>query len=444
MREVKDLESIYQIWINKYPSISKFKKLMSRGRLAEQTVQSYVNDIRRFCKFLGFEDPEKTLEHINNIEEKEEWLDGIVGKLMEKYGNTATTSMFKGVKRWLNLNKTDIDWRNIILPSVTRKIEDRAPTKAELKRLLSVANIRDKAFILVACSTGLRANTLRTLTFGDVNFDYPDVAKIRVNKEYEVNGKTVRSGRKIMRGKNFYVTFITPEAKKALLDYKKYREEQGEEITESSPLFTSVTKQNRGQMLNRTYISVHWGRLLKKAHLHKKSKSWHVLHLHTLKKFCETNLINAGVKPSYREFWLGHKGLYLESSYFKGEEQEHLKEYRKAIPHLSIIEAPTLSKEDVRKQIAESIPDEILQKVADERGETLQQLKLDMAFGKPETQKIEEKPYTELEHVERKRKYPKKEEDCQKLIEETELKEYLAKGYRFVSVLPSGKIVVED
>lgn len=33
---------------------------------------------------------------------------------------------------------------------------------------------------------------------------------------------------------------------------------------------------------------------------------------------------------------MGHKGLYLDMSYFKAEEPLHLAEYRKAIPHLTI------------------------------------------------------------------------------------------------------------
>jgi len=441
------LEPIYKIWLDKYPSIAKFKKLERRGRLATLTIEHYVNDVRLFCEFLGFDDPEKTIEHVNKIKEKEEWLDELVGKLMEKYGDTRTAAMLKGVKRWLDLNKVDIDWRDIILPSVIRKVEDRAPTKEELKRILSVASIRDKAIVLVACSSGLRANTVRTLTFEDVKFDYPDVARITVKRQYKVNGKLVKSGRKITKQRKFYVTFITPEAKKALLDYKKYRVEQGEEITEASPLFTSTTSRNRGKMLNRVYFSVHWGRLLKRAHLDMKSERWNVLHFHTLKKFAETQFINAGVKPSYREFWLGHKGAYLETSYFRGEEKEHLKEYRKAISHLSIIEIPSISKEDIRKEVAKTIPDEILKPIAEKYGVTLEALRIQMASSKILKETEDRDTKVKLEPIRRIPKIQKRKEeneDCQKIIAETELEEYLAKGYHFVSVLPSGKIVVED
>lgn len=42
------------------------------------------------------------------------------------------------------------------------------------------------------------------------------------------------------------------------------------------------------------------------------------------------------MKTTYREFWMGHTGRNLEESYFRGEVETHLAEYRKAIPYLSI------------------------------------------------------------------------------------------------------------
>ena len=41
---------------------------------------------------------------------------------------------------------------------------------------------------------------------------------------------------------------------------------------------------------------------------------------------------------------MGHKGLYLDESYFKAEEPLHLAEYRKAIPHLTVYAIPTEEK----------------------------------------------------------------------------------------------------
>lgn len=429
-------------WIQ-YPSVAKFLKLYDRGRITTTTLNTYVKSVAQFCEMLGYSESEACLKSIASKEEKEKYLDSLITKFQkEGTSNTRIVSVMKGVRKWLDLNNIDIEWRDIILPSYEIKEEDRAPTKEELRRLVAVCNIRDKALVLVATSSGLRRRALVTLTFGDVNFDYPDVARIIVKKHYKIRGKSFKSGRKIGRKRTFFVTFITPEAKKALLDYKKYREEMGEIITEESPLFTSTRKKELGKFLSAQYLDVHWGRLLKKAHLTDKSVEWFLIHLHTLKKYAETQFINAGCKPSYREFWLGHSGSYLESSYFRGEETEHLKEYRKAIPHISIVERPTISKEDVRKEVAKTIPDDVLRPIAQKLGMSLDEIRIQMAQGKlEETEELVDQYTGERIKI---KDLKKTETDCQKIIKETELEQYLGKGYRFVSVLPSGRIVVED
>jgi len=42
---------------------------------------------------------------------------------------------------------------------------------------------------------------------------------------------------------------------------------------------------------------------------------------------------------------MGHKGGYLDESYFKAEIDKHLAEYRKAIPHLTILTTPIQEKQ---------------------------------------------------------------------------------------------------
>lgn len=416
-------------WLEKYPSIQAFNKLSKRGRITHTTVENYVKVVKEFCEIIGHNNPETALEEIKRIEEIEDWLDNLVGTIREKVGDTRSINIFKGVKWWLTLNKVDVDWQAIILPSYEAQVEDRAPTKEEIRKLLSFGNIRDQALILVAATSGLRMNTLRTLTFGDVNFDCPDVARILVKKQYEVDGMVYTSGRKISKKRKFYATFITPEAKKALLDYKQYRIDEGEEITDKSPLFTSTKRNEMGQFLShKQYLSTHWGRLLKRAHLDKKSEGWFILHFHTLKKFAETQFINAGVTPSYREFWLGHKGAYLESSYFRGEEEKHLEEYRKTIPYLTIIEATDRFEVEMKKrkilEDSASLPLEVRQKIEQALASciTMKQLNQQTEYILP---------------------LLKRSENCQKIIDIEQLETHLTQGWRFISALPNGKAVIE-
>ena len=138
-----------------------------------------------------------------------------------------------GVKKWLELNGVDVAWKKIEFPTSTETKEvDAAPTKEVLIKLLDhCSSTRDCAVIEIASSSGLRIGTLLSLTVGDVNFNYQDLARINVGRKLgrKFVGKRQSQGR-------FYSTFMTPEAKAMLLEYLKERRMSGEEITESSPL----------------------------------------------------------------------------------------------------------------------------------------------------------------------------------------------------------------
>jgi len=426
--------NVVEKW-SQYPSIKRFEKLLRRGRITPKTVEDYTKNIKRLCDILGYDNPESALEAIRKIENREVYFDDLIGTLRDKgISNSRIVNMYKGVKSWLWLNKVDVDWRDVILPSIERQTEDRSPTKEELRRILNVCSLRDKALILTATSSGMRRNTLLTLKVGDVNFDYPDVARILVKRQYEIKGKKFKSGRKISKKRNFYATFITPEAKKTLEEYLEQRRRLGEDVNENSPLFTSIRHADLGTFLNANYLSLHWGRLLRKAGLTNKSGKWHVIHFHTLKKYAETQFINAGVKPSYREFWVGHKGAYLESNYFRGEEKEHLREYRKAIPHLSVIDVPTtISKEELRRELFQQLPDELFEEMGAKHGMTASRIKNILAKAKTV------RPH---EQEEKAQKRKQKEDDCQKLIDPSELEEYLKEGWRFIAQV-NGKAIIE-
>jgi integrase len=141
-------------------------------------------------------------------------------------------------------------------------------------------------------------------------------------------------------GQRFYATFITPEAKKLLLEYRRYRESKEEQIRPDSPLI-----EHRGRSITVSAFEYSWRVMLQKAGLAERSQKWHKLHLHTLRKFFRTNCV--GIDPSYREFWMGHRGGYLDESYFRADEKKHLEEYRKTIGHLSIMEPSAISEEQL-------------------------------------------------------------------------------------------------
>ena len=325
-----------------YPSVKKIYDAITGSRRmgSEKTVSNYINGIAKFTKYLGFLDPETALKSmLEGKVDAEAKIDSFIDYALDKLGRSHTSVRLYvfGIKKWVNLNGVKVNWAKIEMPTTTETTEeDRAPTKEELKKLLSHASsARDRFVIFGETSSGLRIGTFLSLKIGDVDFNYPDVARITVER---------KRGRKFSnRGRatgRFFCTFITPEAKTALQEYITERKNAGEIITSENPLVTDFTY--KGSFISVGAIEKVWVRLLKKAGLNQKTKHFHVLHIHTLRKYFRSNCI--GIDASYRERWMGHKGLYLDTSYFKAEESLHLAEYRKAISHLTIYAMQTEEK----------------------------------------------------------------------------------------------------
>ena len=298
---------------------------------SERTVENYVKAVKKFIEFLGESDPEMALRKMRKRKIKAEIkVDKFIDVALGTYAHGTVRNYMFGVRKWLQLNGIRVDWSKIEPPtSGAIREKDRAPTKDEIKLLLNHASsARDRAMILVLATGGLRIGTLLTLGIEDVSFDYPDVARIRVEKG---QGRKFGSSRRGVGGRVFF-TWLTPEARNALLQYLKERENVGEELQKDSPLIGDAYY--RGRFVTIEDYEKVWARLLRRAGLAEKSNRWFKLHIHTLRKFFRSNCI--GVDESYREHWMGHRGKYLDESYFRAEEQMHLAEYRKAIPYLTI------------------------------------------------------------------------------------------------------------
>ena len=327
-------------YLEKYPSVGLIYEAIAGSRRlgSEGTVQNYVNAVAKFVKFLGFADPETALKAMQSKEvDAGKEIDAFISYALDDLGKSHQTvrSYTFGVKKWFDLNGVEVDWRKIEIPTATETREDdRAPTREELKQLLNHASsARDRALILISTSSGLRLGTLLSLKVGDLEVNYPGVARLNVERK---KGRKFSSKRSRGSGR-FFVTFITLEAKTALTHYLNERKEAGEKLTAESPLIGD--SYHKGQFQTVENYERIWARLLRRAGLAEKSQTWFKLHLHMLRKYFRSNCI--GVDTSYRERWMGHKGLYLDASYFKAEEPLHLAEYRKAIPHLTVYAIPT-------------------------------------------------------------------------------------------------------
>jgi integrase len=382
----------------KYPSIARLSESVSGARRmgSISTVEAYIKAINKFVGFLGLEDPEKVLTAIQSGQvDPAAKVDQFIDKSLEGVAHATVRNYLFGVKKWFELSGVKVDWERIEFPSSAETSEsDRSPSKEELKNLLNHASsARDRAAIMVLTSSGLRIGTMLSLKVGDVDFgSYPDVAKIKVERK---RGRKFVGKRRGSQGRVFF-TWITEEAKKALMEYLEERRRAGETLTPDSPLFED--SQGQGKFVTVENFERVWYRLLKRAGLNEKSNRQYMLHVHTLRKYFRSNCV--GVDPSYRETWMGHKAGYLDDSYFRAEEPLHLAEYRKAIPHLTIYSTPMEQKQlaaQIMKATAASlgtVTDEQLKRIDEifARAKTIDEAVDEFRKFKTEENKEEEKP----------------------------------------------------
>jgi len=159
-----------------------------------------------------------------------------------------------------------------------------------------------------------------------------------------------------------YVTFMSLEARGLLKRYLDLRSRRGEPMKSEVPLIAKyevkevdkkatkklleegwwIAKQKGDSVILKKAIKIseaalrsRWRRLLKSADLAEKKRRFHILRLHTLRKYFRTKLEASNVPTGFIERMMGHKP-YLDQSYLRPSEEELLERHRLGIPELAI------------------------------------------------------------------------------------------------------------
>ena len=183
--------------------------------------------------------------------------------------------------KWKKLKKFKAKHYNII--------EDKPYTREQIKKLLDAATLRDKCFILLMCSAGLRRGALTHIRLRDITkVDKYGLYRINVYKKEQES----------------YTTFCTPECASYIDQYLDWRQRLGEKLKPNSPLFRIAFD----------------------------------------RKFFKTTCIKAGMHPLYSEYVMGHRSG-LTKSYFKPTDQELLEGNDKALGYVAAINDLTINEE---------------------------------------------------------------------------------------------------
>lgn len=307
-----------------------------------------TNSLRAYLVWVGvfFEDrdlnPDEFVKkaEAGEVNPTEEYNRFIIDLKEKGLPNNTIASAGHSVRKFFDVN--NVKFGKVHEVKAWVKHSDRAPSREELKKMLSYADLSKKVIVIILASSGVRVSTLIGLKIGDIELgENNEPSKLTIRAE---DSKTRKP----------YITFITPEVTALLKEYLDSRKRLGEELRKDSPLIRNERFSRQAKSMNVDGLTQNIRRLFRKAGLIEPAKgnarTRYQLHHHTLRKYFDTRLAVAGVQYAFKEYFLGHTGG-LDRSYFRPTEDMLKVEYRKAIPHLTILSTTVISRAEVRNEV---------------------------------------------------------------------------------------------
>lgn len=329
----------------------KLKQIFLRKDLSKTRKHHYVKTMNEMFEITG-----KTPSQLI-VEAKEEEQPYLVNGMprIRDINDRKITNYFYDYYQFLlnrNLNNSTIDGKlktlrafyrehNIILPkpievNVPINIirEGDIPNLEDIKLAVDNSSIRNKAILLLMASTGIRSSDIR-------NFKVSDFT--RATKEYHnsdnigdlLDGKYKSNivpcwdfiPKKTRKTNNICITFNTPEATEAIINYLKTRDN----LREDDYLFLSQYKKQIG-----THGIIWLFTELNDKFFHKTPEGNRFFHAHALRKFFISTVKHYTSDYKKSKILSGHAVTKIEVAYEEIKKSVMKEFYCQLIPHLSI------------------------------------------------------------------------------------------------------------
>ena len=361
---------------------------------------------------------ERLLNRFVAVDEKNELINSPFTKSVTFRITTAVRSFFKWSMKDLAAIAGKLE--------IERERETKKPTKEDLHKLWRAANNpRDRSIITLVNSSSIAKETITKLRWGHLEdgWENRDVPHISLEAEL-IKGH----GRGRYRGVR-QETFITPEAKRDLLDWKERCEKKmGRAMTKEDEIYRE-TYSPYEPLKYRRLGNIIW-ELARNTGVD--------FSLHDARRYVQTALEEAGIPESWLRKIRGRKVAGSTAPYSKPEIEKLRAAYRRALPFLTFIEKTSAP-------IKEPTDEEVLNalKNASPEQRALIWTSISTFLSVRRLKRLKPKVEPLLEEV--------KETatnggcaDCQRIVCEEELPNLLAEGWHVAAVLPSGKVVVSS
>lgn len=348
MSKITDLE--------KDPAIELLGAKLRKAGKSPHTFETYCWHLRYFFDKLEMSPSEfiKAIKakKIDPAEEINKATDALcASKAKSSYVKLSVSAVKKLIK--VNLGKDIENFSDVALDEIGRdtKIKEQPLDVEQMRAMLHECRTkRDRAMFTLAASTGLRRQEIAGLNVSDIFFEK--------DRTIVVSKDVLEDGMPCSKGKHGYVTFLTPEARKHLLDYLEGREGIEDKIQnvydedkipiEGPPLFLpEATNAKPNTRLAPASVSEDFRELMYRAKLipspTKSRKTRHPIKPHSIRKFTRRMYLRAGIELEWAEKLLGHKTGSLQAIYTPSTVNELWEQYQKAIPYLTVEGQPDLS-----------------------------------------------------------------------------------------------------
>lgn len=293
--------------------LTGFRKSLQDNELAEKTVQGYVSAVKSFYTSFDIDIPK-----------------------LQKSGKTVS-----------------VKEENVPIP-----------TKSDLQEALKTCDVMEKALLLVGVSSGVSSNEIIRLTvkqFKDGNND----------PETQITTLSLRR----QKVKFDFITFLSPEATKAVQDYLNYRNrkaksgkeeryhqlEKQKVFSDNDCLFCKQhipdtflkTRNDKERQLTRGIVMKIYRTISEKACKNSTDGDWNLIRSHNMRKYFNSALLNAGCDSFHVEYFMGHKLNATQAAYFRASPEKLREMYQKYVPFLTIQKALDVSESPEYQKIKE-------------------------------------------------------------------------------------------
>lgn len=408
MNEKITLNNVMQLWASKYPEVTRW---LTKLQKKERNALALYN----FCKWANKTPQELLALKANDASvnpppnEVEKLLDDFVAStaftnVKTFQGSIAVKSFFKWNYRDLARACGAVTYENV---KPYNKL-----AKDGLRKLWTFAlNPRDRALISFVCSTAISKETLTNLKWSHLEENWENLELPCINVPSELLKGHGRGKYKGVR----QITFLTPEAKRDLMNYKEWLERPqklGRKLTPEDYMWLETGK---------PYERIGYGTFGMLIYTLSRNAgvpfSWH-----DARRWVNTALEQIGISLNWARKIRGRKVRGEESPYSQPAINQLRAKFREAVPLLEFTSEASGAFEDRLKAV-----EDFKASLSPEQREAAQKGGLRFAKRKPTPEKSED---------------CENGEHCQRVVGEAELASLLSEGWHASLVLPSGKIVV--